>query len=67
MKPGAKSGFFVERAALFCVTKARVQHGRTAFDKGGFIPPLLFNTKQPRGHKNIKPPLSASAKAAQIC
>jgi hypothetical protein len=31
-----------------------VQHSRAAFDKGGFISPLLFNTKQPRGHKKIK-------------
>jgi hypothetical protein len=30
----------------------RVQHSRAAFDKGGFISPLFFNTKQPRGHKN---------------
>jgi hypothetical protein len=34
---------------------ARVQQSRTAFDKGGFISPLFFNTKQPRGHKKIKP------------
>jgi hypothetical protein len=30
----------------------RVQHSRTAFDKGVFISPLFFNTKQPSGHKN---------------
>jgi hypothetical protein len=34
---------------------ARVQHSRAAFDKGGFISPLFFNAKQPRGHKKIKP------------
>jgi hypothetical protein len=32
-----------------------MQQSRTAFDKGGFILPLYFNTKQPRGHKKIKP------------
>jgi hypothetical protein len=31
---------------------AHVQHSRTAFDKGCFISPLFFNTKQPGGHKN---------------
>jgi len=34
---------------------ARVQQGRTAFEKGGFISTLFFNAKQPRGHKKIKP------------
>jgi hypothetical protein len=29
-----------------------VKHSRAAIDKGGFISPLFFNTKQPRGHKN---------------
>jgi hypothetical protein len=33
----------------------RVQHSRTAFDKSGFISPLFSNTKQPRGHKQVKP------------
>jgi hypothetical protein len=33
----------------------RVQHSRTAFDKGGFILTLPLHTKQPRGHKKIKP------------
>jgi hypothetical protein len=41
-----------------------VQQSRAAFDKFGFISQLLFNTKQPRGHKNIKPPLS---KAVRLC
>ena len=41
-----------------------MQQSRAALDKGGFISPLLFNTKQPRGHKNIKPPLS---KAVRLC
>jgi hypothetical protein len=40
-----------------------VQQSRAAFDKGGFISSMLFNTKQPRGHKNIKPPLSKSRAA----
>jgi hypothetical protein len=34
---------------------ARVQQSRTAFEEGGFISTLFFNTKQPRGHKKIKP------------
>jgi hypothetical protein len=42
--PRAVSGFI-----------ARVQQSRPAFDKGGFISLLFFNTKQPRGHKKIKP------------
>ena len=42
-----------------------MQQSRAAFDnKGGFISPLLFNTKQPGGHKNIKPLLS---KAVRLC
>jgi hypothetical protein len=31
---------------------ACVQQSRAAFDKGGFIPPLFSNVKQPRVHNN---------------
>jgi hypothetical protein len=31
-----------------------MQQSRAAFDKGGFVPPLSFNTKQPRGKKKHK-------------
>jgi hypothetical protein len=43
-KPRSVPGFIV-----------RAQQSRTAFEKGGFISTLFFNTNQPGGHKKLKP------------